>query len=99
MKQKVLFVEDIIDPEIKREILRRVVMDLHIHDEKWIECLKDVLRSVGVIKGRKLLTGVARRHCIGPTVIRPISNSERRSPLRDVRNLLADRRRAADRAD
>jgi hypothetical protein len=37
MEQEVLFVEDIIDPEIEREILGRVVMDLHIHHEEIIE--------------------------------------------------------------
>ena len=37
MKQEVLFVEEIIDPEIEREIRRRVVVDFHVHHDVTIE--------------------------------------------------------------
>src|SRR4030088_1831408 len=42
MEQEVLLVEEVIDPEIEREILRRVVMDLHVRDDVFVERAVDM---------------------------------------------------------
>jgi hypothetical protein len=66
VEQEVLLVEEVIDPEIEREIFGGVVMDLHVHDEVVIEGAVDVGDDVGVIQRRILLAAVARRDGIGP---------------------------------
>src|SRR3954464_10316547 len=52
MEQEVLLIEQIIYPEIEREIPGGVVMDLHVHHEEVIEGTEDMRNAVGVIKGR-----------------------------------------------
>ena len=90
MEQEVLLVEEIIDAEIEREILRRVVVDLHVDDEVIVEGAEDVGDDVGVIQRRILLAAVARRDRVGPALVRPVGDAELGAPVRHVGDALAD---------
>src|SRR5512143_1614294 len=37
MEQEILLIEDIIDAEVEREVVRRVVVDLRVHHEEIVE--------------------------------------------------------------
>src|ERR1700760_4245866 len=76
MEQEELLGEDVIDPEIEREIFRRVVMHLKVDHEEIIEGPVDVGNDIGVAESRILLSAIARRHRIGPDVVRPVCHAE-----------------------
>src|SRR5580692_6442399 len=56
VEQEVLLVEEVVDPEIEREICRGIVMDLHVDHDVVVESAVDVGDDVGVIQRRILFS-------------------------------------------
>src|SRR6185312_3571360 len=90
MEQEVLFVEQIIDSEIEREILRGVVVHFHVHHKKVVEGAEYMRDDIGVIERRILLPAIARRDRVGPAFIRPVGHAGLGPPVRNKGNALAD---------
>jgi len=61
MEQEVLFVEEIVDPEIERETHGRVIVNLRIAHEVIVEGSEQVRNDIGVVQRRTLLAAATRR--------------------------------------
>src|ERR1700760_966233 len=90
MEQEVLLVEDVIDPEIEREIFRRVVMHLQVDHEEIIEGPVDVRNDIGVVESRILLSAIARPPRMAPAVVRRVCPAKLGPPVRHERHAFTD---------
>src|ERR1700722_13020275 len=75
VEQEVLLVEEVVDPEIEREICRGIVMALYIAHDGGVESPVDVGHDVGVIQRRILFSAVAGGDGVGPTLVRPMGDA------------------------